>query len=139
MSLNFQYGHNVDQSKPRHPSLYRLAGSDIELLFSSCDACSALTLGANVYGCRVCGSERLQVIARPGTARLLACIELGAEVIPGLKPPQAIGEIEIAPGVIEEALLIGPASRYAPGMRVVARPIVVDGDVLDCWFEEAAP
>jgi len=124
--------------KPRHASLFRFAGNSIELLFSSCDACGELTFGAHVYGCRVCGSERLRVVTRPGVARLLACVELAAEIVPGIKPPQAIGEIEIAPGVIEEALLIGPASRYAPGMHLVARPIPADDGVIDCWFEEAA-
>lgn len=125
---------------PRHPKLYQLSADRgaVELLFSSCLACGGLTFGADAYGCRLCGSEKLELVARAGTARLLACVELRADIIAGVKAPQAIGEVELAPDVIEEALLIGAAQQYTPGMQLVARAVDAGDGCFECRFEECS-
>ncbi len=125
------------QLSPLHPTLYRLSSdpSRVDLLFSECSACGAATLGEGVYGCRVCGSDSLRTQVRAGEGRLLACVEIKAAIVPGLSMPQAVGEIELAPGVVEEALLIGAASDYEPGMQLIARPVPTGEGCFECRFE----
>jgi hypothetical protein len=104
-------------------------------LFSACRGCGCLTFGHAAPGCRACGSDALDAIARPGHGRLLRCVDVEAEIVPGLQVPQAIGEVELAPGVIDEVLLVGSAAQYQAGSLVRARAIVLAADTFECWFE----
>ena len=107
----------------RHPSLYRLAadGRTIELLFAHCGRCDGLSFPATVPGCARCGAPResLQQISRPASGTLLSCVEIVAPVVPDMKLPQWVAEVEIAPGIVEECLLDTFA---APGSTVIGMP-----------------
>jgi uncharacterized OB-fold protein len=120
---------------PRHPSLYRLApDGSIELLFGRCRACDRLGFPANTPGCGHCGApaEALETVARSGMARLLSCITVHQTLSPALPAPYVVGDLEIAPGVIEEAVLVGN-DEPPPGstMQAVAVP---NGERFDCRF-----
>lgn len=77
------------------------------LLLGQCQACSAWNFPAQSWGCRVCGApaEALQAKPLPGPAVLRNAVTVHAELAPGLPVPCVVGEIELAPGLIEEALL----------------------------------
>ena len=59
----------------------------------------------------------------PQPARLINFITLHAEIAPGLPVPCVIGELQIAPGVVEEALIDVPdESQLVLGMTMQAVP-----------------
>lgn len=116
------------------PSLYRLAadGVAVELLFGQCPVCAALTFPANAYGCQACGADGLRVEARPAEGILLARTMLHANVSPAVPAPQAVGDVEIAPGIVEEVLLTDEALEPGVVVRGLARDL---GDgTFDCVF-----
>ena len=78
-----------------------------QLLLGHCQACGAWTFPAHSWGCRACGApqQSLQPKPPPGPAILRNAVTVHAELAPGLPAPCVVGEIELAPGVIEEALL----------------------------------
>lgn len=84
-----------------------MTSASIDLLLAHCPQCGAYTFPAAVYGCRACGlgADRLQVVPCPTVPRLRNAITVHAELAPGLPVPCVIGEVELAPGVIEEALI----------------------------------
>ena len=76
------------------------------LLIAHCAACGAHSFPAEVHGCRACGAPRERLQAVPcARATLRNAVTVHAELIPGLAVPCVIGEVELAPGVIEEALI----------------------------------
>jgi uncharacterized OB-fold protein len=111
-------------SRPLQPSLYRLSedGRTLDLLFEQCSHCQELTFPAAGYGCASCGAGATRPLARPGKGRLIAAVTVHAAIVPGLQPPQLIGEVELVPGLIQEVLLEGAEARLTPGTLVVARP-----------------
>ena len=76
-----------------------------EKLLAHCTGCGAYTFPANAYGCRHCGSVQIEAVALPQTPVLRNFITIHGDVAPGLTPPLVVGEVELAPGVVEEALL----------------------------------
>ncbi len=78
-----------------------------QLLLAHCQACGAWNFPAESWGCRACGAPTAQLQAKPlpGPAILRNVVTVHAELTPGLPVPCVVGEIELAPGVIEEALL----------------------------------
>lgn len=78
-----------------------------QLLLGHCQACGAWNFPAESWGCRRCGApqEQLQAQALPGPAILRNAVTVFAELTPGLPVPCVVGEIELGPGVVEEALL----------------------------------
>lgn len=77
------------------------------LQIARCDRCQGYSYPPNVPGCRHCG-------APPADLSLVACVKplplrnfvtVHAELVPGLRPPYVIGEVEIAPGLFEEVML----------------------------------
>lgn len=78
-----------------------------QLLLGHCQACGAWNFPAESWGCRACGAAtaKLQAKPLPGPAILRNAVTVHAELAPGLPVPCIVGEIELAPGVIEEALL----------------------------------
>ena len=76
-----------------------------EKLLAHCKGCGAYTFPAKAYGCRQCGSAQLEAVVLPQTPVLRNFITIHGDVAPGLTPPFVVGEVELAPGVVEEALL----------------------------------
>ena len=76
-----------------------------EKLLAHCTGCGTYTFPASAYGCRRCGSAQLDAVALPQAPVLRNFITVHGDVAPGLTPPFVVGEVELAPGVVEEALL----------------------------------
>ncbi|MGH1357128.1 MAG: Zn-ribbon domain-containing OB-fold protein [Burkholderiaceae bacterium] len=72
-----------------------------------CAQCGGYTFPAEAYGCRVCGAsgESLSVVQSPTSPRLQNFVTVHAALAPGLKVPCIVGEVELAPGIVEEALI----------------------------------
>lgn len=72
-----------------------------------CRHCGGYTYPPTAYGCRVCGrpADALETVPPPAIPRLRNFVTLHAPLVPGLEPPCVIGEVELAPGVVEEALI----------------------------------
>jgi len=77
------------------------------LQLAHCAACGTYTFPANAPACRRCGApgERLRACPLPAAPRLRNTITLQTQLHPDLKAPCVIGEVELAPGVYEEALI----------------------------------
>lgn len=76
-------------------------------LLAHCRLCGTHTFPSNAWGCRACGADpsHLEKVPMPQPPVLRNFITLHGDVAPGLKPPVVIGEVELAPGVVEEALI----------------------------------
>lgn len=94
------------------------------LMLGHCQACGAWNFPAESWGCRACGAPQTQLQARPlpGPAILRNAVTVHAELAPGLPVPCVIGEIELAPGVVEEALLQVAGEADAP-LGAVVEPL----------------
>lgn len=107
------------------------------LLLAHCGTCGAWTYPAHAWGCRACGAPAaaLQRLRPPHAPRLLESITLHAELVPGLPVPCVIGEVQLAPGLVEEALIAAhDASRLAPGLRLRAQALPpVEGGTAQRW------
>ncbi|MFW8565595.1 Zn-ribbon domain-containing OB-fold protein [Orrella sp. 11846] len=81
--------------------------TDTELKIAHCSKCKTYTLPANAYGCRACGAESnlLEAVDLPMSPKLVNFVTLHVALSPELDAPCVIGEIELAPGVIEEAVI----------------------------------
>lgn len=74
-------------------------------LLAHCRQCGTYTFPSNAWGCRGCGADTLAKVPMPQTPVLRNFITIHSDVAPGLTPPVVVGEVEIAPGVVEEALI----------------------------------
>ncbi|WOB06642.1 hypothetical protein [Piscinibacter gummiphilus] len=74
-------------------------------LLAHCRQCGTYTFPSNAWSCRACGADTLDKVPMPQTPVLRNFITLHGDVVPGLTPPVVVGEVEIAPGVVEEALI----------------------------------
>lgn len=94
-----------------------------QLRLGHCQACGAWNYPAESWGCRVCGApaESLRSEPLPGPAILRNAVTVHAELAPGLPVPCVVGEIELAPGLIEEALL-DVADESAVALGAVVEP-----------------
>jgi uncharacterized OB-fold protein len=100
------------------------AGSAGDLLLAHCRQCGSYTFPAAAYGCRQCGAtgDALRAVTPPQPVRLLNFVTIHAELAPGLPVPYVAGEVELAPGVVEEALIEAPDEQgLRPGMVVQPR------------------
>lgn len=81
--------------------------TDVRLMLAHCTVCRAHSYPANSWGCRVCGAPAAQLaaVACAPSLRLLNFVTVQGDLVPGVPPPCVIGEVELAPGVVEEALL----------------------------------
>ncbi|MHA7602221.1 Zn-ribbon domain-containing OB-fold protein [Alicycliphilus sp. T452] len=70
-----------------------------------CEECGTYTYPPQAYGCRRCGAALLQPVAPPVPAILQNYVTLHTVLTPELDVPCVIGEVQLAPGVIEEALI----------------------------------
>lgn len=76
-------------------------------LLAHCRLCGTYTFPSNAWGCRACGAEPAQLakVPMPHTPRLRNFVTIHGDLAPGLAPPVVVGEVELAPGVVEEALI----------------------------------
>lgn len=122
---------------PKHPALYRLdEHGRVKLLFGRCGSCEALTFPANAYGCRVCGAPDLQPVDREATGTLIAAVTLHADLIPGLPAPQVVGDVELAPGIVEEVLIAGVEPDVGAALTGYAHPL--GDDLFELRFRAAS-
>ncbi|CAM4328736.1 Zn-ribbon domain-containing OB-fold protein [Bordetella muralis] len=70
-----------------------------------CEACGTYTYPPQAYGCRQCGAALLRPVSPPAPAVLRNYVTLYTALTPELDVPCVIGEVELAPGVVEEALI----------------------------------
>jgi uncharacterized OB-fold protein len=131
----------MNELKTAEPALYdRGSGGDtLDLLFLECGACSSLTFPSNAYGCRVCGAsgEEGKIVRRPGVCTLHNVLTVHQNLETTLKAPYVVGEVELAQGIVEEAVLaVEDESVVAPGMTVhaVATPHHADASLFVCRF-----
>ena len=98
------------------------------LQLAHCPACGAYTYPASAPGCRVCGAaaDTLHAVPLPGTPVLLNFVTVHAALAPGLPVPCVVGEVALAPGVVEEAFIgVADEAQLAPGQALVAEPVPV--------------
>ena len=127
------------------PALYRLAedGQSLRLLAVRCRECTATSFPATVHGCRRCGADTsaLEAVELGGAGILKNFVTLHRDVMAGFPPPAIIGEVEIAPGVVEEVhLLETDEALLARGAIVQAVPVEIGRDgarQLACRFTMA--
>lgn len=94
------------------------------LALAHCSNCGSYSFPATIYGCRRCGADgsTLTSVSCPQAPRLLNFVTVHAELAPGLPVPCVIGEVELAPGVVEEALLdVADESVLRPDLRMRAQ------------------
>jgi hypothetical protein len=94
-----------------------------QLQIASCTRCSAFSFPANVPGCRVCGAEPalLRQVDCPAPPRLRNFVTVHADIVPGLGAPCIIGDVELAPGIVEEAIIEAPnEARLSVGILLEA-------------------
>jgi uncharacterized OB-fold protein len=72
-----------------------------------CGKCRQLTYPATAYGCNSCGAPRNdgETIETPARGMLRNWIMVHVDMVAGVKAPYVVGEVEIAPGVIEQVLI----------------------------------
>lgn len=92
------------------------------LRLAHCARCGAHSYPPEAWGCRSCGApaEALQAVPCPETPRLKNFVTVHSELAPGLPVPCVIGEVALAPGVVEEAL-IGVADESALHLEMPLR------------------
>jgi len=115
--------------------------ADPELQLAHCRACGAYTFPADAYGCRRCGrDDTLSAVPLPAPALLRNAVMLHSALAPGLPVPCVIGEVELAPGVVEEALIgVDEAATLSLGMALRAAPRVdADGQRIGWQFVPVA-
>lgn len=118
-------------------------GDQLRLRLGHCAGCGAVSFPPSPYGCRRCGAaaDRIEVKLTDGSARLRRCITLHAPVTPGVVTPCVVGEIEIAPGIRQEAVIAAAEEDLKPGMLLQAHVAQGRGEAVHCEFrpcQEAA-
>lgn len=111
------------------------------LQLAHCAECGSYTYPANVYACRRCGAPqgRLQARPFPTAPRLRNAVTLYTQLHPDLPVPCVLGEVELAPGVVEEALIDVPDEGAAVlGMELSAVPQQLDNGTLRWRFAPRA-
>jgi hypothetical protein len=105
-----------------------------------CTVCDTWTFPANAPGCRQCGAPPAQLRTRPCPTplRLLNFITEHAPLAPGLAVPAVIGEVALAPGLVEEARIdVADEGALTPGMPLVPhwqiRPADAPGEAAGGW------
>ncbi len=105
------------------------------LQLAHCAACGTHTWPASAYGCRRCGNPALDAVPLPQAPTLLNFITLHNALAPGLPVPCVIGELELAPGLVEEALLgVTDESGLTLGMQLTPTAQTDDQGVVSWRF-----
>jgi uncharacterized OB-fold protein len=97
-------------------------GDEASLRLAHCERCGGYGYPATVHGCGRCGApaDALRAVPCPRAPRLLNFTTVHAELAPGLPVPCVIGEVELVPGVVEEALIDADAASLQPGLPLTA-------------------
>lgn len=93
------------------------------LELARCSVCGGTSFPAQVPGCRHCGAAPAQLRAEAcgEPARLLNFVTVHAPLAPGLTVPAVIGEVALAPDLVEEALIdVADESGLTLGMPLAA-------------------
>ncbi len=101
-----------------------------------CSHCQAWSYPPGAWGCRRCGApaEALSPTAAPHEPVLLEFVTLHTELATQLPVPCVIADVQLAPGVIEEALIATDAdTQLVHGMRLRAEPAPVEAGAR-WWF-----
>jgi hypothetical protein len=76
----------------------------------------------------MCGAaDRLTPEKLGGRGILREFVTVHLELVPGLKAPVVIGDVEIADGIVEEAVMACAETDLAHDMVVQAVPVVIGG------------
>ena len=113
------------------------------LELARCTLCGGSSFPAQVPGCRHCGAAaaKLRTEACAAAVRLLNFVTVHAPLAPGLKVPAVIGEVALAPGLVEEAR-IDVADESALSLGMALAPVWQPGaeDVAGSWvFRPVTP
>ncbi|GAA5233069.1 hypothetical protein FOZ76_06200 [Verticiella sediminum] len=126
---------------PVQPAMYVDAGDGtLDLLFLECGHCGSLSFPASAYGCRQCGApaEAGRTARRPGRARLRQFATVHQNLSPALPAPYVVGELELAPGLVEEGVLgVADEAGLQPGMAMRAVPVTTADGRYACRFVPA--
>ncbi|MCT9118494.1 zinc ribbon domain-containing protein [Cupriavidus gilardii] len=131
------------EPRPRHPTLYRLAadGRSLEFLYARCPGCRRLTFPANAPGCMHCGAplDEAEPVVLPGEGTLMEYVTLHVALAPGMPVPAIAGDIRIADGIVEQAVIgVADESGLRPGMALTAiAAFEEDGLTYRCAFVPA--
>jgi uncharacterized OB-fold protein len=93
------------------------------LELARCTVCGGTSFPAQVPGCRHCGAATAQLRAEAcgASARLINFVTVHSSLAPGLKVPAVIGEVALAPDLVEEALVdVADESVLTLGMALTA-------------------
>ncbi|WP_158966706.1 Zn-ribbon domain-containing OB-fold protein [Chachezhania sediminis] len=117
-------------------------GPRLVLKAGLCAACGQVHFPKTEFGCPRCGAapDRVALHALDGAARLLAFATIHTRLSPLITPPCVVGEAEVAPGIVEEVMLVGDEMLYADGMalRAVGIPVARgDRQLMAIRFEPA--
>ena len=92
------------------------------LELARCSVCGGTSFPAHVPGCRHCGAApaQLRTEACAASVRLLNFVTVHAPLAPGLKVPAVIGEVALAPGLVEEVRIdVADESALTLGMALM--------------------
>jgi uncharacterized OB-fold protein len=95
------------------------------LELAHCGRCGAWSHPPESWGCRQCGApaEALSRAPAPQDAVLLEFVTLHTELVAHLPVPCVVAEVRLAPGVVEEALIVTDDERaLTHGMRLSPEP-----------------
>ncbi len=126
--------------KPSKPTLFDLSETPpaLNLLMKRCPQCEQLNFPANVPGCRVCGTCLTQtpIEQLPGIGILKKSIILNMSLGTDIQAPSLVGELELAPGLIRQAILqVDNSCQLHPEqtLQAIAMPSY-DSDQYNCVF-----
>lgn len=86
-----------------------------------CSHCQAWSYPPDAWGCRRCGAPALSPVAAPQEPVLLEFVTLHTALTTHLPVPCVIADVQLAPGVIEEALIATDnTATLSHGMRLRA-------------------
>jgi uncharacterized OB-fold protein len=109
------------QLQNKNPSSAGISCTSISLL--RCLICEQLTYPAAAYGCSRCGAAREngEEVLMPARGELLNWVTVFVDLVPGLKAPYVVGEVRIAPGVVEEVVIdVASEADLSVGQQMVA-------------------
>ncbi|MFN3736187.1 hypothetical protein [Hydrogenophaga sp.] len=114
----------------------------LALWFKRCPACQALAFPPTLPGCAACGHslDAVEPHAEGGPFFLREFVTLHVPLVDGIKTPLIVGEVEVAPGLIRQAVIeVAAEAELALGQSM--RPVLsgeADGSSRRCVFVPVA-
>lgn len=108
------------------------------MLIKQCPACQNLTFPPTLPTCAVCGQslDEVSTKATEGPYLLREFVTIHVPLVEGIVPPMTVGDIEIAPGVVRQAV-VSVASETELFVGQAMRPelsVSADGSSRQCVF-----